>query len=75
MVQFYVKILIFNLAESQSWTGEDRNGPTAVPGKSPLFEPRRYCKWRFVRSGYSTACAGKSEFCMSTVTSRHDIWH
>ena len=66
--QFFVKILIFNLAEYQSWTGEHRNAPSGAPEKLPQFEPRRYCSRRFVRSWHSTACAGTSKFGMLTVT-------
>ena len=64
---------MFNLAESQSWTGEDRYALKAVAGSIPISEPRRYCRWRFVRSGYSTARPGTSNVGTSTLTIRHDI--
>jgi hypothetical protein len=64
---------MFNIAESQSWTGEDRYALRADSGKQPISEPRRYCRWRSVHSGYSTARSGTSMVDTSTLTIRNDI--
>ena len=60
-VNSYVTLLTLNVSESQSWTREDRNASKRDFGKDGCSEPRRYCRWRFVRSGNSSSCSGTSD--------------